>query len=178
MDSPVSRSWPTQILDQLERIDAREAPHGLYGFRNAYASEGRLPTAAHVLGSPRMADLLGKCSFAKRSFYQSSETLIFAAGVERVSLQILDFATTKVRHFGSVFRLDKRHTKRSNEPRWDLETLVARLSRPRWSNETASLVLIAHYVSPKEIEVVLGKTIQPAFLERYELAHHTREWDD
>jgi hypothetical protein len=174
----MNRSWPTHLLDQLELLDTKEAPHGLYGIRRAYVPEGRLPSAAHVLGAPGKADLLRKCGFSGRSSDQWSDTLSFSTGAERVSLQILDYATTKIRHFGSAFRLDKRHTKQSTEPRWDLETLVPRLSKQSCSRETCALLLIGHYVTPREIEGVLGKTIQPAFLDRYSLEHHTRAWDD
>lgn len=172
----MSDTWPFRLLDQLELLDTQESPHGLYGIRRAYAPEGPLPTAAHVLGSPRMVGLLQWCRFSGRSPKPGSEVISFTAGSEEVSLQILDYATTKVRHFGSAFRLDKRPARQPREPRWDLETRVPKLRRGWYG--THAILLIAHTVSVKEIECVLGKTIDPAFLDRYVLGHHTREWDD
>ena len=48
----------------------------------------------------------------------------------------------------------------------------------RGSHATHALLLIAHTATVKEIEAVLGKCTDPAFLDRYALEHHTREWDD
>ena len=175
-DKPMSQSWPIRLLDQLELLDTEEAPHGLYGIRRAYAPEGPLPTAAHVLGSPRLAGLLRKCHLQGPSPRPNSDTLTFTAGGEEVWLQVSAYATTKVRHFGSAFRLDKHPGRQPQEPRWDLESLVPKLRRDRY--QTRSLLLIAHTVNPREVEAVLGKTTDPAFLDRYVLTHLTREWDD
>jgi hypothetical protein len=172
----MNQSWPIRLLDQLELVDAQEAPHGLYGIRRAYAPEGPLPSAAHVLGSPRMAGLLQKCRFSGRSPKPGSDVLSFTAGSESVSLQILDYATTKVRHFGSAFRLDKHPGRQPREPRWDLESRVPKLRRGWYG--TSGILLIAHTVSARETEGLLGKTADPAFLDRYVLTHHIREWDD
>jgi hypothetical protein len=172
----MNQTWPTRLLDQLEVVDTREAPHGLYGIRRAYAPEGPLPSAAHVLGSPKKVGLPAKCGFSAGFNKPRSDTFSFTAGSEAVSLQVLDYATTKIRHYGSAFRLDKRHVKESREPAWDLETLVPKLARDRFA--THSILLIAHYVSRREIEDVLGKSTDPAFLKRYILAHYSREWDD
>lgn len=172
----MSQTWPIRFLDQLELVDTQEAPHGLYGIRQAYAPEGRLPSTAHVLGAPRMVGLLQKCGFSGGYTKPGSDELSFTVDGEEVSLQILDYATTKVRHFGSAFRLDKHPGRQPREPRWELETLVPKLRRDRYA--THAILLIAHYVSTREIEGVLGKTANPMFLDRYQLAHHLREWDD
>jgi hypothetical protein len=174
----MSQSWPTQLLDLLERVDAEEAPHGLYGIRRAYTPEGPLPSAAHVLGGPSMVNLFRRCGFSGGTSGRHSQVVSFTTGGETVWLQILDYATTKVRHFGSAFRLDKHHTKQSSEPRWDLETLVPKLTRQSRLYETQSLLLIAHFVSDSDLKKVLGKTVDPAFLDRYGLACHVRMWDD
>jgi hypothetical protein len=174
----MSQPWPTRLLDQLELVDIQEAPHGLYGMRRAYVPEGRLPSAAHVLGAPGMVDLVSQCGFSGRSSDPRKDVLSFTVGVERISLQILDYATTKVRHYGSAFRVDKRHIKQPREPVWDLETLVPKLSKLSRGYNTCGILVIAHYVSTREIESVPGKTADPTFLDRYVLAHHTREWDD
>jgi hypothetical protein len=168
--------WPITLLDHLELVDTQEAPHGLYGMCRAYAPEGRLPTAAHVLSAPGKVGLLKKCGFSGSTTGQRSDVLEFTAEGESVSLQILDYATTKVRHYGSVFRIDKRHVKQQRDPAWDLETLVPKLERDRYW--TYGILLIAHYSSIREIEGVLGKTTDPAFLDRYKLALHHREWED
>lgn len=131
---------------------------------------------AHVLASPRKVGLLRKCGFSGGSSDQRSDTLYFASETERVSLQIFDYATTKVRHYGSAFRLDRRHVKQHTEPAWDLESLVPKLRVDRYG--TPSILLIAHFVSRKEIESILGKTTDPVFLDRYALAHDSRKWED
>jgi hypothetical protein len=165
-----------RLLDQLELVDTQEAPHGLYGIRRAYAPEGKLPSAAHVLAAPGKVGLVTKCGFSGPFSRPGSETLSFTSGGEPVSLQILDYATTKVRHYGSAFRLDKRHTKHPREPAWDLDTRVPKLCSDRYA--THAILLIAHYISTTEIEGVLGKTTDPVFLDRYAVAHYSREWDD
>jgi hypothetical protein len=167
---PMNQPWPIRLLDQLEILDTDEAPHGLYGIRRAYAPEGPLPTMAQVLGSPRKVGLPAKCGFAGRA--HGWENLSIATGSAHISLRILDYATTKVRHFGSAFRVDRNPGKASKEPAWDLMTLLPKL---RGSH---ALLLVAHTATVKEIETVLGKTTDPAFLERYALDHHAREWDD
>jgi hypothetical protein len=172
----MNQTWPMQLLEELEILDVKEVPHGLYGIRRAYVPEGQLPTMAHVLASPRKVGFLRKCGFSGGSTDQRSDTLYFTSGIDEVSLQVLDYATTKVRHYGSAFRLDKRHVKQSREPAWDLLTLVARLGIDRYG--TQALLLIAHFVSTREIEGVLGKPTDPAFLDRYRLAHYLLEWDD
>lgn len=169
-------TWPARLLDQLENVDRKEAQHGLYGIRHAYAPEGILPSAAHVLSAPDKAGLLKKCGFGGGTTRPGNDLLTFTAGREAVSLQVLDYATTKVRHYGSAFRIDKRHGKPSREPSWDLESLVPKLRRDRWG--TYALLLIAHYTLAREIESVLGKSVDPAFLDRYALAHEGREWED
>ena len=128
----MNQTWPMRLLDQLELVDAQEAPHGLYGIRRAYAPEGKLPSAAHVLASPGKVGLLTKCGFSGRSTSPDSHILSFTSGGETVSLQILDYATTKVRQYGSAFRLDKRHVKQPREPAWDLNTLVPKLCSDRY----------------------------------------------
>jgi hypothetical protein len=123
----MTQTWPMRLLDQLELVDTQEAPHGLYGIRRAYAPEGPLPSAAHVLASPGKVGLPAKCGFSGGSARPGSDTLSFTSGAETVSLRVLDYATTKVRHFGSAFRLDKRHVKQPRARAWDLETLVPKL---------------------------------------------------
>jgi hypothetical protein len=171
----MNQTWPTRLLDQLELVDTQEAPHGLYGIRRAYAPEGKLPSAAHVLAAPGKVGLLTKCGFSGPFSRPGSDLLSFTSGGETVSLQILDYATTKVRHYGSAFRLDKHHTKHPREPAWDLDTLAPKLCSDRYA--THGILLIAHYISTREIESVLGKTTDPVFLDRYILAHYSREWD-
>jgi hypothetical protein len=163
-------TWPQRLLDQMELLDTDEAPHGLYGIRRAYAPEGPLPTMAQVLGSPRKVGLQARCGFGGRA--HGWENLSIVTDSAHISLRVLDYATTKVRHFGSAFRVDRNPGKASKEPAWDLESLAPKL------HGRDALLLIAHTATAKEIEAVLGKTTDPAFLERYTLEHHTREWDD
>src|SRR6266487_5887449 len=137
---PMNQTWPMRLLDQLELVDTQEGPHGLYGIRRAYAPEGPLPSAAHVLASSSKVGLLAKCGLSGRSPGHGSDAISFTSGVERVSLQVLDYATTKVRHFGSAFRLDKRHVKQPREPAWDLDTLVPKLCSDRYATHGILLI--------------------------------------
>src|SRR5438132_5936 len=73
---------------------------------------------------------------AKRIFCAAMASVAFKPGLalatsgsstgsgECFVLQVLDYATTKVRHYGSAYRLDEHHSKEASEPDWELERLV------------------------------------------------------
>src|SRR6266446_6140063 len=103
----MNQPWPTSMLDALEALDGQEKPHGLYGIRQAHSQKGRLPTLAHLLSS------FGKASKFRpagvrgiRNRFGSDAIGFCTEAGECVALQVLDYATTKVRHYGSVYRLD------------------------------------------------------------------------
>jgi hypothetical protein len=170
-------SWQKQILDALESLDRAEGPHGLYGIRQAHAVNGRLPKFAHLLSA-------GKTSIFKSNDFQftqsrfRSDDLWFYTGNEHVVLTVRDFATTKVRQFGSEFRVDDHERKSAADFGLDFETSVPKLSKNRSKDSTYGILLIAHYRQLKEIEAVLGRSTDPEFLARYQVCHFTRNWID
>jgi hypothetical protein len=170
-------SWQKQILDALEDLDRAEGPHGLYGMRQAHAKNGRLPKFAHLLST-------GKTGILKPNDFQSiqsrfrSDDLWFYTGNEHVVLTVRDFATTKVRQFGSEFRVDDHEQKSVADSGLDLETSVPKLSKNRAKGSAYGILLIAHYRQLKEIETLLGRSTDPDFLARYQVCHFTRNWID
>ena len=175
----MSTCWQILILNALEVLDRAEAPHGLYGMRQAHSIKGRLPKLAHLLSSPGKTNIL-RCSGLQgiQSRFGSDDVRFSAEGGECVSLQVLDCATTKVRHYGSVYRLDEQRTKEPKEPEWELERLVPKLSSKSRGSYTRGILLVAHYASRKELQSFLGRSAGPDFLSRYQLAHFSREWAD
>jgi hypothetical protein len=171
-------AWQTQILDEIEELDKRELPHGVYGIREAHAIAGRLPTLAYLFTAPGTTNFCQTVDVQKgRPRDRFADYIsINASGEERVTLQILDFATTKVRQFGDVYRLDEHDKKPATEPDWDLESLVPKV-RQR-GKSIHSLLLVAHYSTSKEISGILGRSVDPQFLGRYRIAHSKREWSD
>jgi len=111
-------AWQTQILDEIEELDTREVPHGLYGIREAHAIAGRLPTLAYLFTAPGATNLCQTVGVQKgRPRDRFADYISFnASSEERVTLQILDFATTKIRKFGDVYRLDEHGKKPAPNP--------------------------------------------------------------
>jgi len=175
----MSTSWQTLLLDALDALDLEEAPHGLYGILQAHAANGKLPTLAYLLASPT-----GKLAVLRRAGLRSyhrrlhSDDLGFAVeGVGEVALRVLDYATTKVRHYGSAYRLDTHHAKETRAPDWELESLLPKL-RNLHPKDVHGVLLVAHFAASNEIAPVLGRSTDPVFLNRYRLAHLAREWED
>ena len=175
----MSPCWQILILDALEALDQQEEPHGLYGIRQAHSSKGRLPKLAHLLSSPGKADIL-RCNGLRgtQSRFGSSDLRFSTGSGECVVLEVLDYATTKVRHYGSAYRLDEYHTKPTTEPDWELESLVPKLSTKKRSNSTRGILLLTHFRHEKALNCLLGRSTDPDFLGRYQVAHFKREWQD
>jgi hypothetical protein len=96
-------------------------------------------------------------------------------------MEVLTHASTKVRHFGNTYLLDKVHGKKVEEGPEMLETAVPKLAKAanRFRGEiTASLLFVAHLPSPARFERLLGKTSDDAFLNRYGLQLHRLTWKD
>jgi hypothetical protein len=173
----MSTYWPIQILDALEALDREEVPHGLYGLRQAYASKRRIPTLAHLFSSTGKASILARNGFEGIQTRSTSADIYFSTGGgESVGLHVLEYATTKVRHYGSTYRLDKHYAKKSKDPNWELESLVPKLSKNRIS--TRGILLLAHFQNNEQLEKVLGRSTEPDFLSRYHVTHTVREWQD
>ena len=171
--------WQQALLDGLEALDHRESPHGIYGMRQAHSAKGRLPSLAHLLSSSSQTNVLRPSGLLGIQSRFGSDDLRFSAeGGEYVSLQVLDWATTKVRHYGSTYRLDEHYGKKSRTPDWELESLVPKLSSSSRGVLTMGILVVAHYASAKELQSLLGRGASPGFLSRYELAHFSRDWED
>ena len=175
----MSTFWQILILDALEALDRREEPHGLYGIRQAHSSKGRLPKLAHLFSSPGKTDIL-RCNGLRgiQTRFGASDIWFTTGSGECVVLQVLDYATTKVRHYGSAYRLDEHHSKEASEPDWELERLVPKLSTRKHNDSTRGILLLTHFRHEKELESLLGRSTDPDFLGRYQIAHFRREWQD
>jgi hypothetical protein len=171
--------WQNRLLDSLEALDLQERPHGLYGLRQAYAVQGRLPTLAHLFGSKGKTNVLRRSGLEGiQSRFGSHDLWFNAEDGEGIILRVLDWATTKVRHYGSAYRLDEHHGKPPRTPDWDLESLVPKLSSRGPGDYRHGILLVAHYASGKELQKVLGRGDSPDFLSRYKVAHFARGWED
>ena len=171
--------WQKPLLDGLEALDRQEGPHGVYGIRQAYSAKERLPSLAHLFSSSGQTNVLRPIGLQGIQSRFGSDDLRFSAeGGECVSLQVLDWATTKVRHYGSTYRMDGHHGKEPRTPDWELESLVPRLSSRSRGVLTMGILLVAHYASAKELQSLLGRSARPEFLKRYEVAHFSRGWGD
>jgi len=175
----MNESWQIRFVDGLEALDREEAPHGLYGVRQARSDGSRLPGLAHCLSAS------GRTGFLRRNGFRGSQSpfglgrLNFTTEAgKQVVLEVLDYATTKVRHYGSAYRLDEHHGKPPKQPLWDLEILVPKLSTRRHADRIRGILLIVHYRHEREISDVLGRTTGAGFLDRYELLHVARGWED
>ena len=171
--------WQVVILDALAALDEKEGPHGLYGIRKAHSTGKRLPKIAHLLSSPGSTDILRCNGFcAVQSRLDSGHLRFTTRTGERVVLQVLDHATTKVRHYGSSYRVDEGHTKKPKEPDWELERLIPKLSTKQRLDSTCGILLVAHFRQEKEIKTLLGRSADQKFLRRYQISHFGREWRD
>jgi hypothetical protein len=171
--------WQIAILDALEALDRKEEPHGLYGVRQAYSTGGRLPKLAHLLSSPGRTDILRCNGFrSTQSRFASHDIWFSTEDGDNIVLQLLDYATTKVRHYGSSYRVDERHTKKPKEPDWELESLVPKLSTKQRTCSIRGILLIVHYRQEKELVGRLGRSADADFLGRYQVSHVSRCWQD
>ncbi len=170
--------WQILLLDCLESLDRQESPHGIYGLRQAYSTNGRLPTLAHLFSSAGSTNILRPCGLkGKQSRYDSDDLRFGLVTGECISLRVLDYATTKVRLFGSAYRLDDHQTKKSEQPNWDLESLIPKLPASSQGALSMGILLVIHYPLG-EIMSVLGRSTNPEFLSRYQVAHFDRLWED
>jgi len=175
--------WQQQLLEQIQAIDIEQASHGLYGLSEVKADPGQPFTpVSRVLSRDDPAlnpalrlhwRLLGKGGWKENAYRE----WLLPSG-EKVLVSYTDFASTKIRHYGNGYQLDRVHGKKEAG---DLDALVARLARLarlRVHGKLTAQVLIAHVPQQRRFEPLLGKTIAPAFLERCHLEHHSLIWED
>jgi hypothetical protein len=171
--------WQKHILDALESLDRSEGPHGLYGIRQAHAVNGRIPKLAHLLSSGETSIFKANELRSIQSRFRTDHLSFFSRYEnEHVVLTARDFATTKVRKFGSEYRVDDHQRKSATNTALDLETSIPKLSKKRCRDCIYGILLIAHYQQSKEIEPLLGRSTEPDFLARYQVCHFVRKWID
>lgn len=170
--------WADKFLNHLLALDLREAPHGLYGIRRAYARDGRLPTLAHVLGSKKKSGFIHAYYPEYVRQWQLSDDLVFLDGLCVVALNISDRATTKVREFGSAYRLDSHNSKDLKESEWNLERLVLRSVGKTSDLSEKARLLVLHTASKKEVAPLLGRCGDAEFLAKYGIERRWIDWED
>jgi hypothetical protein len=172
--------WRIVILDALDALDRREAPHGLYGMRQAHSLNGRLPSLAHLLSARGNTDILRRNGYRTTVAPVDHRHLSFrTVEGERVSLGVIDYATIKVRKYGSSYRVDEGYTKKKpKKPEWELESCLSEFFTCEGCPFSHALLFVAHFRDPKEYRSLLGRSTEPEFLDRHELIHLARHWKD
>jgi hypothetical protein len=175
--------WQTRLLDELERIDEEEAPHGLYGIRDAHRQVNRLPTYAQLFSSTRTLNLAHRCGFGNGNTSWDDRMRFAVPGMVGVWLEFRDYATTKVQKFGSKDRLDKMEHRDGANCLQDLENSIPKLYRSvrlgrRHGACSYGLLLVAHSPDERGLGRLLGGTIEERFLIRYGLRNWFRQWPD
>lgn len=173
-------NWTDHFLDKLLELDAAEAPHGLYGIRQAYFGGGRLPTLAEVLSSPKRADFLGRCGFQRGPSWGCDRSVLRFSPAEGfdVRLRAIDFASTKIRQYGNTYRLDKAHGKPAAEKSAGIELALTDLQRDARPSQGEAILFVAHFVRDQELETLLSRAADPSYRQRYGVSYAERRWAD
>ena len=173
--------WQDDYLLEIRKIDRDQSPHGLYGLREALSPGKGLLSHAKILGGQiPETNAAGRLGWGQRP--PIGETIRFTAPLSvEVSLEIESHASTKVRHFGNSYLLDKVHGKKVEEGSGILESAVPKLAksaRTYGGRGTLCLLFIAHVPSPGRFDRLIGKAGGEAFLNRYNLTLHSLVWKD
>lgn len=177
-------NWQEQLLDFLVTLDQKESPHGLYGLRHAYSKTGHpLPSWEHVLWSPAATDFVRRCGFGPTVGQKINRGVLTFEATGPITIEVFNLASTKVRNFGSVYRLDKTSSQREFETDFDISKELTHLwkerQRPLYARRgIRSVLLIAHAVKVGDIHKFLGDVRSDDFLRRYELELCERSWPD
>jgi hypothetical protein len=178
----MSSHWSDSLVDELKRIDAEQAPHGLYGLRDSRRASDRLPKLLHILEAPPIR-LFRRLGVAQHTGRPSADYMSFGvAGGNTVLVDLVDYADTKVRQFGDSFRLDK-HTSIGGRPLPDLRTRLPRLGKrvlENHGNATFSfgILLIAHFSKERDLRSYLEPFVSPEFLLKHGLRLSGDSWLD
>ncbi len=178
----MDRHWANATIEELRALDREEAPHGLYGLREAYQTKTWLPKLSAVLNEPRVqfARRLGGASPPTR-FHGDALSLELPG--QSVELKLRDYADTKVRKFGSAYRLDNAsrvHHESPSLPR-ELPKLAKRAREARKPSSIArsfGYLLIGYFRRERDGVELCHQATSPAFLERYGLAYIAESWPD
>jgi hypothetical protein len=163
-------------MNALIELDAMTAPSGLYGIQSRFATSGRLPTLAEIFCSQNKSNLFRRAGFGLKGTHfdqQGSTALGVRSGRVMLSLdnrlcadlQVVDFASTKVRCFGSEYHLDKLTESASQHLNIDLEKAVSRLK----NGDPSAILLVAHVRKHKEYKTLVRRCVDPVFLSKHQV---------
>ncbi|MCW1923016.1 hypothetical protein OKA05_10670 [Luteolibacter arcticus] len=173
--------WQDDYLLEIRKIDRDQSPHGLYGLREVLSPGKWLWSQTKVLGGEiPETNVAGRLGWGRQP--PVGESISFTAPLSaEVILEVESHASTKVRHFGNSYLLDKVHGKKVEEGSEILESAVPKLAKSAriyGGTVTHCLLFIAHVPSPERFDRLLGKTNSEAFLDRYSLTLHSLMWKD
>lgn len=175
--------WQQEFLAEFRKIDEEQAPHGLYGLRQFLGGgEAVLPLMQTYAGKNAATHVPKRLGWQVYPYPEGFSLLI--PGETRIDLKLRDYASTKVRQYGSRYVLDRVHGKKEEENGELLESLLPKMARAgRASIDDpvkcfCGLLMIAHAPSPKRLEALLGKATDESFLSRHELKFFQSYWDD
>jgi hypothetical protein len=175
-------NWAQSIVRELRLVDGEEAPHGLYGLRQARKVGPKLPKLSSILVDPPIR-LLKRMQVAQHGNYLRKDHLSFGVdGPRNVLVDVETYADTKVREFGDTFRVDKRSAP-VGRCLPEFRTLLPRLSKRlsadhgRWTY-SFGLLFIGHFAKEKDMSSSLQPLISPDFLGRHVLNYVGDTWKD
>lgn len=173
--------WQDDYLLEIRKIDRDQSPHGLYGMREALSTgKWLLPVADLLGGEVPQTDVARRLGWPAGKPWSGNVT--FTAPIsESVSLRIETHASTKVRHYGNSYVLDKVHGKKVAEGPERVESAapkLAKAARKQGNLATQCLLFIAHVPLPDRFDHLLGKGTSHSFLDRYGLKFHSLTWPD
>ena len=178
----MKRHWSFALVEELKAIDAEEGPHGLYGLRESRRTGDRLPKLIPILEAPPIR-LIRRIGAAQHTGSPSATYISFGVDHQRtVLVDLEDYADTKVRKFGSTYRLDKQSdVPARNTP--DFGTLLPRLAKrvsENHGNMTFSfgLLFIGHFAKQKDLHSFLDPFTGDEYLLRYGLGQAGDSWSD
>lgn len=174
MKNEIVNDWPHLIVTALRDLDKKEAPHGLYGIREAYKTGEGLPTLAEVLGSRKKTGFFHKLGFSAISKQRHGRVSFTLGSKTYINLQIIDYASTKVRQFGSKYLMDHSSSKKESGLKLDLESILPKLRK----DKPSALLLVAHFRSASESPILLGKATDVSFMNKCSIAEASAFWSD
>ena len=127
--------WQHDLLAEIQKIDHEQMPHGLYGLPHILRSGPRLQPLARIFGGRLFGDaghpelhLAKRLGWVVRYAKQHSLEFTLPTALD-VGIEIETHASTKVRHYGDSYHLDKVHGKaRPNESN-QIEKWVSKLPK-------------------------------------------------
>lgn len=173
-------TWQEKMVAELRVIDREQAPHGLYGMREALKERSWLyPLATLLFKKPPETNLHRRLGFKATTESYDDWANFTAPDNARVHLTLLTHATTKIRHYGGSYILDKVHGKKAG-PHPDLESIVPKLTGQQGFPTTTvnALLFVAHAPTERKLMAVLDRAATPEFMGRYGVSLVCEVWED